>query len=497
MQIYGFFRWARRITALALFSGLLYFFVSISAGAASFWQAILGLQIVPAVLGIASGGLLTVILVFLITLIFGRVYCSWLCPLGIWQDIVYRAGLFVRNKKQRRTRYTKAHNTLRYFILIFVILCVSFGLVVPLLWLDPYGLFGKMATNLGRPLSHLLTGFQYDAWSTAAFVVSAILFIALSVTAFLKGRLYCNTICPAGTLLGLISRYSMFRVKIDAGTCTHCKLCGMTCKSYCIDCHAATIDTSRCVVCLNCLSKCSRGGIRYGFAWKRDRSLTGQPEGSQPDKNRRAFLTAALGAGAGAVLLNRFTEKKRVRISRIMPPGAGTLERLKDTCVACHACVAACPAHIIKPALGEFGWQGFLLPSVSYEHGFCGFDCQKCQEACPTGALRFMPIEEKKRIKMGVVKLSLELCIVEKFGTDCGACDEHCPVKAVEMTPREGTDKVFPKTTPRLCIGCGGCEYICPATPKAIVVIPLSEQRQADAPAIDATINVKIDSFGF
>lgn len=108
-----------------------------------------------------------------------------------------------------------------------------------------------------------------------------------------------------------------------------------------------------------------------------------------------------------------------------------------------------------------------------------------------------MPIEEKKRIKMGVVKLSLELCIVEKFGTDCGACDEHCPVKAVEMTPREGTDKVFPKTTPRLCIGCGGCEYICPATPKAIVVIPLSEQRQADAPAIDATIDVKIDSFGF
>ncbi|MDD2824447.1 MAG: 4Fe-4S binding protein, partial [Bacteroidales bacterium] len=125
MQIYGFFRWARRIIALALFSGLLYFFVSISAGAASFWQAILGLQIVPAVLGIASGGLLTVILVFLITLIFGRVYCSWLCPLGIWQDIVYRAGLFVRNKKQRRTRYTKAHDTLRYFILIFVIICVS------------------------------------------------------------------------------------------------------------------------------------------------------------------------------------------------------------------------------------------------------------------------------------------------------------------------------------------------------------------------------------
>jgi polyferredoxin/formate hydrogenlyase subunit 6/NADH:ubiquinone oxidoreductase subunit I len=499
MHVYGFLKWARRIIALAVFIGLTYFFIAFSAKATAVWSTLLGLQIVPGILGIATGGLVTVLVVMLMTLLFGRVYCSLLCPLGIYQDIVYRIGLFIRNKKKRRTHYSKPRNTLRYSILIVVVICVAFSFVLPLVWLDPYGLFGKMAANIGRPLAYFVSGSNYDAWNLTAFLVSAVILAALTVTAFFKGRLYCNTICPVGTLLGFVSRYSMFRVQIDPESCTHCRLCSMNCKSFCIDAEKPVIDNSRCVVCFNCISKCAKGSIRYRFAWKPEKKKSPASEEKQPSQgnSRRAFLIAAMGTGAGIVLLNRFTEKKKIDISKAMPPGAGTLERLKDTCIACHACIAACPAHIIKPAMGAFGWQGFLLPSVSYDNGFCGFDCRRCQEVCPSDALQLMPLEEKKRVKMGVVKLMLENCIVEKFGTDCGACDEHCPVKAVKMTPREGSDKLFPKTTPALCIGCGGCEFICPARPKAIVVLPLSEQRLADAPIIDATIDIKVEGFGF
>ncbi len=126
MQLYGFLRWARRIIALAVFTGLAYFFIAFSAKATALWSTLLGLQIVPGILGIATGGLVTVIIVLLLTLLFGRVYCSLLCPLGIYQDIIYRLGLFVRNKKKRRTRYAKPHNTLRYSILIIVVICVAF-----------------------------------------------------------------------------------------------------------------------------------------------------------------------------------------------------------------------------------------------------------------------------------------------------------------------------------------------------------------------------------
>ncbi|MDD2290048.1 MAG: 4Fe-4S binding protein [Bacteroidales bacterium] len=499
MHLYSFLRWFRRITALVVFAGLLYFFLFTSSRLAVLWQGLIKLQIVPAILGIASGGLLTVLLVLLLTIIFGRVYCSFLCPLGIWQDIVNRTALFIRGRKKHRHRFSKAHNALRYPVMLAVAICVAFSFTLPLVWLDPYAIFGKMAVNVGKPLVALIGGSQYAAWNTAAFLIAVVVLLTITLISFFRGRLYCNTICPAGTLMGLISKISMFRVQIDKEACTHCQLCGTSCKSGCIDCSNAVIDHSRCVVCMNCISVCRRDGIRYRFSWKRDNRQQKTGTTRQPGNGRRAFLLAAIGAGAGAgaVLLNRASENKRIRISSSMPPGAGTLQRFMDKCIACHACIAACPSHIIKPAMGDFGWQGFLLPAVSYENGFCGFDCQKCQEVCPSGALQLMPLEEKKRMRIGVVKLTLENCIVEKFGTDCGACDEHCPVKAVQMTPREGTGKVFPKTNPAICIGCGGCEFICPATPKAIVVIPLSEQRQADAPVLDVKIKVKVDGFGF
>lgn len=487
MTVYRTLRLVRIMLALCVWGLLTFFFVTSAGASAVLWQGLLKIQFVPALLGIATGSLVCVIAVLLLTLLLGRIYCSVICPLGIYQDIVIWVASLFKTKKQRRFTYTPAKTGVRYGILLAVAVCVIFGFVMPLVFMDPYGLYGKMAVNL--TFSHQFV------WPAFAFALCV--WVVITLLAALKGRFYCNVICPVGTLLGTLSKYAMFRLTVDESKCRHCLLCGMSCKSQCLDSKHIYIDHSRCVGCLDCTKACKEYALHYAFAWKRKATPVAQktPEPAVPDAHktgRRAFLLGCLGVGAGAVLYNRFAAEEPKRINAGMPPGAGTLARFKDRCVGCYACVAACPAHIIAPSVTELGAQGFLLPSISYTNGFCGYECQKCQDVCPSGAIRKMPLEEKKRVKIGVAQFTLENCIIKKDGTDCGACDEHCPVKAVSITPTvdfkilDGVsvqvEAFYPKVTARLCIGCGGCEYICPATPKAIKVVPMAVQHTADAP---------------
>lgn len=495
MKTYRILRWVRIALALCVWGLLTFFFVFGASGSFPLWQQLLKIQFVPAVLSITTGSLAVVLALLIVTLLFGRLYCSVICPLGIYQDIVIWIASLFKTKKQRRFSYQPAKTAIRYGILLAVAICVIFGLILPLVFIDPYGLYGKMAVNLS---------FSHDfVWISFAF--SLCVWIVITLLAAFKGRFYCNVICPVGTLLGTISKYSMFRLTVDTTKCKHCLLCGLSCKSQCLDSKNVKIDHSRCVGCLDCTKACTENALHYAFAWKKttpaqviSAEAKGTPKLVKTDAaqghktGRRAFLLGCIGVGAGAVLYNRFAVKEPKRINAGMPPGAGTLARFKDRCVGCYACVAACPAHIIAPSVTELGTQGFLLPSLSYKNGFCGYECQRCQEVCPAGAIQKMSLDEKKRVKIGVAKFTLENCIIKKDGTDCGACDEHCPVKAVSITPTIDfkivggisvqVEAFYPKVKPNLCIGCGGCEYICPATPKAIQVVPMALQNIADIP---------------
>lgn len=501
MKGYKVLRALRIVVAAFMFLGLGYFFVATSAYATHLWTTCLKVQLVPALLGITSGGALTVALVLLVTLLFGRIYCSIACPLGIYQDFVIWVAHFFKSKKQRRFHYHPARNGWRYGILLFVVACALLGFVLPVTLIDPYGLFGKMATQLGRPIAYWIAGYDYNSFVASSCIFAAVAFVAITLLAAFKGRFYCNTICPVGSLLGVVSKKAMFRLSVDTDKCRHCLLCGLNCKSNCLDSKNVYIDHSRCVGCLNCMEACSENALHYTFAWKKTPSAPANkpatPHGRK--QSRRTFLgvLGTLGSGVAVGLVQTATAKSPKKVGAGMPPGAGSLDRLKDQCVACYACEAACPAKIIQPAVMEFGWEGMMLPSVRYDNGFCGYECQRCQQACPSGALRLMPLEEKKRVKMGVATFTMKNCIVYKDGTDCGACDEHCPVKAVQMSPRTGSDKLLPKVSPKICIGCGGCEYICPARPKAIKVTPMAEQRVADAPEFTKQEKVEVDGFGF
>ena len=558
----------RVIAATAIFIAALLSFLYFSMG----WETnhILHIQFVPALLSLAAGTLgvaLPLIILLLLTLIFGRVYCSFLCPTGILQDIIGRlARPFTRRTRRTRTNphststgsstsagYRKPHSILRYIILIATGLLFALGLAWPLALLDPYSLFGKIASQffgsieifLNNALANVFPNsipyLKYTSIATVSFIYGTIALITLILFSAAHGRLYCNTICPVGTLLGLIGSKSLFQIRIDSNACKHCNACAKNCKSNCIDIKGQKVDTERCVVCFNCLQHCKFGALHYSLrrpaastsassaastssstSASSSTASTGATSANaassapseKVDKGLRTTLaglaglgTAILahkGTGSRFIPIKEYREKhlpENLRASQelgIMPPGAGRLEHFKQNCTGCYACVAACPGDVIKPATFEYGPDGILLPTLKYNGHFCGYECNACSSACPSGALSPLTLKEKKRTAIGKAIYMPGKCIVFQAGTDCGACDEHCPTKAITMVPVPGKSFLYyPKLNRDLCIGCGGCEYICPQKPKAIKVVALADQSLAQEPTDDVQQEVEVNDFGF
>ena len=620
-----------RVTAAtAIFIAALLAFLNFSMG----WETnhILHIQFVPALLSLAAvtlGVALPLIILLLLTLIFGRVYCSFLCPTGILQDIIGRlARPFTRRTRRTRTNphslgagahntsagshssgatagsststgsstsagssnsagsstsagcststgYRKPHSILRYIILIATGLLFALGLAWPLTLLDPYSLFGKIASQffgsieifLNNALANIFPNsipyLKYTSIATVSFIYGTIALITLILFSAAHGRLYCNTICPVGTLLGLIGSKSLFQIRIDSNACKHCNACAKNCKSNCIDIKGQKVDTERCVVCFNCLQHCKFDALHYSLrrpaasrsagsaastssstsagsskastgatsataacstsstsatsanaASSTSTSAASSTPSGKIDKGLRTTLaglaglgTAILahkGTGSRFIPIKEYREKhlpENLRASQelgIMPPGAGRLEHFKQNCTGCYACVAACPGDVIKPATFEYGPDGILLPTLKYNGHFCGYECNACSNACPSGALSPLTLKEKKRTAIGKAIYMAGKCIVFQAGTDCGACDEHCPTKAITMVPVPGKSFLYyPKLNRDLCIGCGGCEYICPQKPKAIKVVALADQSLAQEPTDDVQQEVEVNDFGF
>lgn len=223
----------------------------------------------PALLALNVGVLVALLL---LTLLFGRVYCSSICPMGIYQDMV--AWLSRRVNKKKRYRYSKAKNGLRIIVLASTVVAFIFGFTLLVGLLDPYGAYGRMVTHLLRPaylagnnlLASIFSSFNNFTFykvniyivSVSSLVIALITLLGIGYMAWRGGRNYCNTVCPVGTILGFLSRYSLFKVKIDEAKCNACGLCAMKCKASCIDAKNKRVDYSRCVTCFNCLESCHR-----------------------------------------------------------------------------------------------------------------------------------------------------------------------------------------------------------------------------------------------
>ncbi len=485
----------------------------------TWFNIILFLQFVPSILEfinlpvLASSGF---IFVLGLTFVTGRSYCSVLCPLGIYQDIISRAGGRFK-KKFRRYRYGKPYTVLRHIILAITLIVMLIGSVFFISLLDPYSIFGRSATYLLQPvvifinnlIAAVLTLFDnyfifkvdYIKIPFVVFIIPVLLLGLVSYLSFTRGRLYCNTVCPLGTFLGLISRISVFRIKIDSENCTHCGLCAVNCKASCIDFKNEHVDLSRCVTCFNCLTACRDDAISYGLV-----KISPKKTETVPDQDKRGFIAGILAVLALIPRILRAqdtpvpTKESTVpekRTSPVCPPGGVSIDHFNKFCTACSLCVSACPNNVIIPSIKEYGIAGIMQPRMDYHKGFCNYECTRCIEVCPSGALLPLVLEAKKLTQIGKVNFIKENCIVETERTDCGACSENCPTKAVQMVPYIG-NLVIPEINNEICVGCGACEYACPTKPyKAIFVDGNPVHQDAKKPEEEELEVQELEEFPF
>ncbi len=429
-----------------------------------------------------------------ITLVFGRIYCSVICPLGVMQDVVsWLSGR--RNKRRKRLRfsYSPAKRWLRYAMLaVFVVAWVAGIAAVPAL-LAPYSSYGRIAQNLFQPvyllgnnalayLSEHMASYAFygrEVWirSMPTFLIAALTFIILVVLAWRNGRTYCNTICPVGTVLSFFARFSWLKVRIDEEKCVGCGLCAKGCKAACIDVKHHSIDYSRCVVCGDCLDNCHKNALHFGHEERREKNGKAAPDASHtPDAGRRSFLLATAMAATTAALAQ---EKKKVdgglaavtqkepfkRSTPITPPGSLSAQNMARHCTACQLCVAECPNDVLRPSTDL---MKLMQPTMSYERGYCRPECHRCSDVCPAGAIKPIKKEEKSSIQIGHAVWSKKNCIVFTDGVECGNCARHCPTGAIMMVssdPKDENSPKFPAVDLTRCIGCGACEHLCPAKP--------------------------------
>jgi polyferredoxin len=481
--------------ALSLISFALYSLVLLDLSGTiplGFTRGVIYLQFAPSVIhfftlmSLAGVGFMAILL---LTIIFGRVYCSSICPLGILQDITARITRRLTHRK--RYHFEQPYRKLNYTMLILVVVTATAGFLLPLNLTDPYSNFGRLSTGLARPLLVLLNNsiaallekidlytlprIAFKNFSPVASLYSAVILGLLALSTMWHGRLFCNTLCPVGSILGLLSQYSRYKLRIEEPHCNSCGRCASSCKAECIDSAARTIDGSRCVSCFNCMDNCPSNAISFSFRQVTSTIPSARPEADQDRRKLFGGALALLSLSALAFVPREIETGKPSTVPEkkknpVCPPGSIGFKHFNETCTACNLCVSLCPTQVLKPSLFEYGLSGFLQPRLDYHASFCNFECRLCSEVCPTGAIVPLLAKEKKLLQLGKSIFVKENCIVYTRKTACGACSEHCPSKAVQMVSYQGSLRI-PKVTQDICVGCGACEYACPTRPfKAIYV---------------------------
>lgn len=494
-----------RVTLAAVFFTLITLLFLDFTGTLHTWLGWLAkIQFLPALLALNVG---VVVALVLLTLVFGRIYCSVVCPLGVMQDVV--SWISGRRKKRKfRFSYSPEKRILRYGVLALFIIAFIAGIGSLVALLAPYSSYGRIAQNIFQPVyifgNNLMAWaaervdsyafYSREVWlrSLLTFIIAAITLVGIGVLAWRNGRTYCNTICPVGTILSLMARFSWFKVKVDETKCNKCGLCSRSCKSACIDFKNSKIDYSRCVVCGDCIDKCRKKALSYTHSSPKkseeiDKAKTVDQE--VVNSARRSFLLGAAIATTSAVIAQ---EKKKVdgglaeiedkqapkRNTPLTPPGSLSAQNMARHCTACQLCVAECPNDVLRPSTDI---QKLMQPTMSYERGYCRPECNRCSEVCPAGAIKPIKHENKSSIQIGHAVWIKKNCVPITDGKECGNCARHCPAGAITMinsNPKDDTSPKIPAVNTSRCIGCGACENLCPARPFSAIYVEGHEMHR-------------------
>ena len=530
----------RTTLALVVFVLITLLFLDVTGTLHRWFGWLASIQFWPALLAMHVG---VVAMLVVLTLVFGRIYCSVICPLGVMQDVISR--LHGMRKKNRFT-YSKEKRWLRYTVLAVFVASAVAGVNAVVSLLAPYSSYGRIAGSLMKPVyeagNNVLAAvaehfnsyafYSVDVWmkSLPTLVVASLTLVVIAVLAWRGGRTYCNMICPVGTILSFLARFSWLKVRIDGSKCVNCGLCTKNCKASAIDFKNHRIDYSRCVVCGDCIDKCRKGAISLSSrqadkqtSRRADKQTSGQADeltSGQADKltsgqvnkqtgkqannanllvnssagglsavnslsvdtGRRSFLLGLAVASTAAALAQ---EEKKVdgglaaiedkvapeRLTPITPPGSLSAKHFARHCTACQLCVSNCPNGVLRPSTDL---STFMQPMMSYERGYCRPECTRCGDVCPTGAIKPITRADKSAMQIGHAVWIKKNCVPLTDGVECGNCARHCPTGAITMVPVDPKDErslKIPAVNEARCIGCGACENLCPARPFSAIYV--------------------------
>ena len=522
----------RRILAVIFGLGITLLFLDFTGTLQPYLGWMAKLQFLPSVLAVHIPSIITVIVA---TLLLGRIYCSIVCPLGILQDFfawIGRWRIFRKNKKAKfanKYSYSKPKTWLRLTVLALFLIMLLAGFNAGVMLLAPYSAYGRMVASLLQPL-YIGINNLLAQWSEAQenylfyqvephnnpmllIIVATFTMLILFVLAFLHGRTYCNTICPVGTTLGYIANFSWLKMQVNEDKCIKCGLCEKNCKAACIKVEKdapVKFDYTRCVACGDCQTVCGKGALHLAPA--RKAGLSGESGNSKKSESselsRRSFLAITGTAVATATLKAQekttdgglaAIEDKQIpkRKTPLTPPGSLSAANLQQHCTACQLCIANCPNGVLRPSTSL---EHFLQPEMQYENGYCRPECTRCADVCPAGAIKPITKEEKTAIQIGHAVWVKENCLPVADGQRCGSCARHCPAEAIQMVPIDTSFKLNPEdgqwydtdgnhvdmrdqlmipvVNDEKCIGCGECEYLCPARPFSAIYVEGNENHR-------------------
>lgn len=460
--------------------------------------------------------LLAALLTVGVTLLLGRVFCGWFCPLGT----LHAAAGRLLGRRRRAVRHWTRWNLAKYYVL-GAVLVMALGGAAWLALLDPIALLYRTTATLLLPAAQsAIEGasaavYQADPgfgpWRITALTEPAYRFLrdhvfvtphqafeggALILGFFLatlalnalQPRFWCRYICPLGALLGLLAWRPWFRRRVVAAQCNACDLCGLRCHGAATDSPASGWKPQECLGCMSCTECCTRDAVRFEFAPPWNRSAAGD----RINLSRRGLVGSAAAGLVGLVTLRVSPQARGNTFNPdlIRPPGARAETDFLARCVACGVCMKVCPTGGLQPALSEAGLAGLWTPRLVPRIGYCDYSCTACGDACPTQAIQRLPLARKQTTHIGLATIDVARCLPYASGLDCIVCEEHCPVPekaiffdTVAIVSRDGQPRTVkrPRVDPQRCIGCGICERVCPFKDRAAIrVSSAGESRHPD-----------------
>jgi polyferredoxin len=440
--------------------------------------------------------LLWALITLVATLILGRVWCGWVCPMGTVLDL-----FSFRRAQGNAIRVSPRWRQVKYFLLFAVLISALFASLT-LLILDPITILTRTLATVAMPaLNYAFTAVEFGlygfrplqaplAWLDTTLrgtilpatsgefpyplyqlnVLLALLFIGIVSLNLLTNRFWCLYLCPLGALLGLLSKVSWLRRVVGPG-CNQCRRCGGECTMGTIEPERGfASDPGECIVCLACLGTCPQESVAFKGQW-------GLAEWRSYDPSRRQLLASLATSVGGLALLRTSPIARHEHPYAVRPPGARE-NGLLAKCIRCGKCMKVCPTAGLQPSLSESGLEGLWTPVLVSRLGYCDYSCNACGQVCPSEAIPELTLEEKRQTVIGLAYIDQDRCIPWADNVDCIVCEEMCPVpdKAVkldevEVLNAQGEAVVVkrPRVVRDLCIGCGICEYECPLNGEAAI----------------------------